>query len=98
MRSKHMLTWAFYCLFLTATFAQTINKNDYCWENLAPMRNSNDTLNAYKIARYQQCMRQVGYTQAQVDKFFGNYSCLNTHNIETFLKKHPTYCSKTPDG
>ena len=82
-----MLTWAFYCLFLTATFAQTINKNDYCWEQLLPMRSANDTLNNYKIARYQQCMRQVGYTLNMV--FF-----LTPHLKVYRILRQIAYCQK----
>jgi hypothetical protein len=72
MRSKHMLTWAFYCLFLTATFAQTVNTTDLCWKELGRMR-SIDTLDESKVARYQQCMRQVGYNTSYIKSFFGNY-------------------------
>jgi Secretion system C-terminal sorting domain len=75
MRSKHMLTWVFYCLFLTATFAQTVNTTDLCWKELGRMRGI-DTLDESKVARYQQCMRQVGYNTSYIKSFFGNYPTL----------------------
>jgi hypothetical protein len=73
MRNKHfILVWLFYALFSAIT-AQTIDKTDICYTELKQLIAKNNTLTLSKIARYQQCMRQIGYTQAQVDKFSGNY-------------------------
>jgi hypothetical protein len=73
MRNKHfILVWLCYAMFSAIT-AQTIDKTDNCYTELKQLTVKRDTLTPTKIARYQQCMRQVGYTQAQASKLFGNY-------------------------